>query len=87
MLSSKLAPMSGLKTRRPQAGGGDLVLLQGRVAPETRDVMKDAAARSGASMAFYLEAFIQHYLEVHGEMPVLTPPTRQAEELPLRTAS
>jgi len=77
--------MSAIRTRARRAEGSPTVLLQGRVAPEARDAVHKAAARSGVSVAYYLEKLIIE-LEEDGGLPVVEPPRIQHLELPIPAA-
>jgi len=52
------------------------VLLQGRVSPATRDHVKAAAAASGVTVAYYLEALIAKLVDEYGSMPLVDRPKR-----------
>lgn len=67
--------MAGLKTR-PTAPGAPRTLLQGRVSPEAHQVWTTAAAESGVSMAYYLEALALRLVRENGAMPTVPPPIR-----------
>ncbi len=73
------------RTARPQ--GAPTVLLQARVAPEAHAAVKDAAARSGVTLALYMESLVRILTEETGEMPLVpNPKDRQREELPIPAA-
>lgn len=65
---------SGRRARRPD--DAPTVLLQGRVSPETRDEVKAAAAASGVTVAYYLEALIAKLVDENGAMPLVERPKR-----------
>ncbi|MBD8540605.1 hypothetical protein [Frigoribacterium sp. CFBP 8751] len=62
------------------------VLLQGRVSPETRLEVRAAAAASGVSIAYYLEALVAQLVAEQGCLPLVTSPREKAEELPIPAA-
>ncbi|MEV8241984.1 hypothetical protein AB0O90_17195 [Microbacterium testaceum] len=65
---------TGRRARRPD--DAPTVLLQGRVSPETRDEVKAAAAASGVTVAYYLEALIAKLIDENGSMPLVDRPKR-----------
>lgn len=65
---------TGRRARRPD--DAPTVLLQGRVSPETRDEVKAAAAASGVTVAYYLEALIAKLVNENGTMPLVDRPKR-----------
>lgn len=73
--------MSGIRTRSRQPGGGDMVLLQARVSPHARAVVQDAAAQSGVSIAYYLEALVDRLVQENGALPRIPRPRLQKETL------
>ncbi len=73
--------MSGIRTRRRQPGGGDMVLLQARVSPTAHEIVKDAATKSGVSIAYYVEALVQQLVAENGELPQISRPRPQTETL------
>lgn len=62
------------------------VLLQGRVSPETRLEVRAAAAASGVSIAYYLEALVAKLIAEQGCLPLVASPREKAEELPIPAA-
>jgi hypothetical protein len=78
--------MSAIRTRARRSEGSPTVLLQGRVAPEARAAVQDAAARSGVSIAYYMEALINQLIAEHGILPIIASPRPQREELPIPAA-
>lgn len=78
--------MSAIRTRARRREGSPTVLLQGRVAPEARAAVQAAAARSGVSIAYYMEALIQRLVEENGALPMIEGPRPQREELPIPAA-
>lgn len=74
--------MERRQTRMQRETNAATVLLQGRVAPEARAAVQAAAAKSGVSVAYYLEKFI---LEVdrNGGLPLVAHPRLQKETLPI----
>ncbi|MFV0434296.1 MAG: hypothetical protein ACK5LO_09980 [Leucobacter sp.] len=62
------------------------MLLQGRVAPDVREAVQDAAANSGVSVAYYMEALIHQLVEENGQLPLVDSPRPQQEELPIPAA-
>lgn len=77
-----IAAMERKRTRTLRDANAATVLLQGRVAPEARAAVQAAAAKSGVSVAYYLEKFILD-LDRDGGLPVITPPRLQKETLPI----
>jgi hypothetical protein len=80
---SKHERMSGIRTRPRQAGGSDEVLLQGRVSRPTREQVQRAAADSGVSIAYYLEALIAQLVDERGALPRIDDPRSRSKELPI----
>jgi len=78
--------MSAIKSRARRRQGAPTVLLQGRVAPEVREAVQDAAASSGVSIAYYIEALIHQLVEENGHLPLVDSPRPQQEELPIPAA-
>ncbi|HAS33468.1 MAG: hypothetical protein CMH38_14200 [Microbacterium sp.] len=78
--------MSAMKRRARRADGAPTVLLQGRVSPEARAEVQEAAERSGVSIAYYLEALIDQLVEDNGRLPIIASPRPQKEELPIPAA-
>jgi len=63
------------------------VLLQGRVSPETRMEVRAAAAASGVSIAYYMEALVAQIVAEQGCLPIVQHPyDKKAEELPIPAA-
>jgi len=81
-----LARMSAIKARARRADNAPTVLLQGRVSPDTRAEVQAAAAESGVSIAYYLDALIMQLVEERGSLPVVDRPRPQREELPIPAA-
>jgi hypothetical protein len=69
---------------RPQ--NAPTVLLQGRVSPETRLEVRAAAAASGVSIAYYLEALVAQLITEQGCLPLVAHPRERSEELPIPAA-
>jgi hypothetical protein len=67
--------MVGIRSR-PSVPGTDTVMLQGRVSPETRSLIHEAAAGSGVSTAYYLDTLIPWLVRELGGLPTLPPPPR-----------
>lgn len=80
-LREKIGNMSGIRTRKRQAGGGDMVLLQARVSPHARTIVQNAAAQSGVSIAYYLEALVERLVQENGALPQIPRPRLQTETL------
>lgn len=78
--------MSAIRTRARRREGAPTVLLQGRVAPEVREAVQEAAASSGVSIAYYMEALIHQLVEENGQLPLVDSPRPQKEELPIPAA-
>lgn len=57
------------------------VMLQGRVAPDVRTAVGEAAAASGVSVSYYLERLFKDMLDEHGSLPLVQPPKPQKEAL------
>lgn len=68
--------MSGIKGLARRPDGSPTVLLQGRVSPETRERVHDAAARSGISIAYYLDILVGRLVEEQGSLPTVSKPAR-----------
>ena len=63
------------------------VLLQGRVSPETRMEVRAAAAASGVSIAYYMEALVAQIVADQGCLPLVEHPrNKKLEELPIPAA-
>lgn len=75
--------MSAIRTRARRAEGSPTVLLQGRVSPTARAEVQAAAARSGVSIAYYMEALIDQLVDQYGSLPLVASPRPQREELPI----
>ncbi len=73
-----MSPSRGVQ-RRPD--NAPTVLMQGRVSPEARAAVQEAARASGVSVSFYLDAFIKNILRETGELPRVQPPKPQKETL------
>lgn len=71
--------------RARQPDGTPLVLLQGRVTPERRAAVSDAADDSGISQSLYLDTLIAH-LQENGGLPLFPRKRPQKEELPIPAA-
>ncbi|WP_157887876.1 hypothetical protein [Frondihabitans sp. PAMC 28766] len=78
--------MGAMKNRVTRAAGAPTVLLQGRVSPQTRADVQAAAEESGVSIAYYLEGLVARLIEQDGTLPLIAPPQRQREELPIEAA-
>lgn len=75
--------MSAKKGRARRPAAAPTVLLQGRVSPESRAAVQEAAERSGVSIAYYLDTLIDQLAEEHGRLPVIPSPRPQKETLPI----
>src|SRR3546814_17921429 len=75
-----------MKRRARRADGAPTVLLQGRVSPEARAEVQEAAERSGVSIAYYLEALIDQLVEDNGRLPIIASPRPPKEALPIPAA-
>lgn len=74
------------RTGRAQRRDGALtVLLQGKVTPEHRTAVSDAADGSGISQSLYLDTLIA-YLQENGGLPLFPRPKPQKETLPIPAA-
>jgi hypothetical protein len=51
-----------------------------------REAVQDAAAVSGVSVAYYMEALIHQLVEENGHLPLVDSPRPQLEELPIPAA-
>jgi hypothetical protein len=80
---SQVDLMSGTRTRQRRPEGAATVLLQGRVSPETRAEVQAAAAESGVSIAYYLEALVSQLIRDNGALPTVARPRPQDMELPI----
>lgn len=80
---SQVDLMSGTRTRQRRPEGAATVLLQGRVSPETRAEVQAAAAESGVSIAYYLEALVSQLIRDKGGLPTVARPRPQDMELPI----
>jgi hypothetical protein len=82
--------MSDYGRRARRANDAPTVLLQGRVSPEARNDVREAAEASGVTMSYYLEALITMLVEENGGMPLVDPPLRdranQIAELRVKAA-
>jgi hypothetical protein len=58
-----------------------MVLLQARVSPTAHEIVKDAATKSGVSIAYYVEALVQQLVAENGELPRIPRPRPQKETL------
>ncbi len=74
------------RARRSRRNPSPTVSLQARVSPEVREGIEEAAAASGVSLAYYLEAFFRDQLANHGSLPVVDGPRPQQEELHIPAA-
>lgn len=70
-----------MSNRAQRSQNAPTVLLQARVAPEVRQAVKEAAERSGVSVAYYMEKFVRDLVDAHGALPTVTHPQRQKETL------
>ena len=87
ILSAHDGCMSAIRglAHRPQ--NVPTVLLQGRVSPETRMEVRAAAAASGVSIAYYMEALVAQIVAEQGCLPIVQHPyDKKAEELPIPAA-
>ena len=78
--------MSAIKARSRRAANAPTVLLQGRVSPDARAEVQDAARRSGVSIAYYLDTLIAQLVDENGSLPLVDRPVPQTEELPIPAA-
>jgi hypothetical protein len=78
--------MSAIRSRARRPENVPTVLLQGRVAPEIRAEVQAAAAASGVSIAYYLEAFIGGIVRDQGALPQVDAPRPRSEELSIPAA-
>lgn len=83
---SQRCRMSAIRTRARRREGSPTVLLQGRVAPDARAAVQEAAERSGVSIAYYMEALIHQLVDENGALPMIASPRPQREELPIPAA-
>ncbi|MBX3196238.1 MAG: hypothetical protein KF727_14205 [Microbacteriaceae bacterium] len=74
------------RPKRRGHGSPPSVLLQARVAPESHALVREAAERSGVSMAYYVEALVQQIVDERGALPEVPNPRPQREELPINAA-
>jgi len=81
-----MVSMSDYGRRARRANYAPTVLLQGRVSPEAREIVKAAADASGVTMSYYLEALVNKLLDENGGMPLVESPRPQREELPIPAA-
>ena len=65
-------------SRRPD--NAPAVLLQGRVAPEVREAVSDAARASRVTVSLYLELLLQGIVERDGHLPILKAPGAKKPE-------
>ena len=87
ILSAQDGCMSAIRglAHRPQ--NVPTVLLQGRVSPETRMEVRAAAAASGVSIAYYMEALVAQIVADQGCLPLVEHPRdKKLEELPIPAA-
>lgn len=73
-----MSPRPGTQRRPDNAPS---VLMQGRVAPDVRTAVADAAAASGVSVSYYLERHFKDILDERGSLPHVLPPKPQKETL------
>jgi hypothetical protein len=78
--------MSAMRARVRRPDGAPTVLLQGRVSPESRSEVQAAAAQSGVSVAYYLDALIAQIVDERGTLPIVALPRPQQEELSINAA-
>lgn len=57
------------------------VMLQGRVAPEVRTAVGEAATASGVSVSYYLDRLFKDMIAERGALPHVQPPRPQKETL------
>lgn len=81
--------MSTSANRVRRADNAPSVLLQGRISPEIKDEIAAAAAASGVSIAYYLEALVNDLVAEHGTLPLVSAPARYTtqQELPITDAA
>lgn len=68
--------MSDYGRRARRANDAPTVLLQGRVSPNARDEVREAAEASGVTMSYYLDTLIAKLVSENGGMPLVDPPVR-----------
>lgn len=73
-----MSPTRGVQ-RRPDYAAA--VLLQGRVSPEVRLAVHEAATASGTSVSYYLDRLFKDFLDDAGQLPHVQPPRPQKETL------
>lgn len=73
------------RARRPRQAR-PTVSLQARVSPEVRDLIENAAADSGVSIAYYLDSYFRQQADTVGALPLVAGPRPQREELPIPAA-
>ena len=81
--------MSAPANRRRRAINTPTVLFQGRISPHVKEEITAAAAASGVTMAYYLDALVQDLVNEHGHLPLVATPESKStqQELPITTAA
>ena len=80
--------MSAPANRIRRADNSPTVLLQGRVSPQVKSEIAQAAEASGVSLAYYLEALFTDLVAEHGHLPLVATPSRHVQqELPINNAA
>ena len=76
---TNMSAMAGVQRRPTDAPS---VVMQGRVSPEVRQLVKHAALRSGTSVSYYLDRLVLDLAEAgDGLLPTVQPPRPQEETL------
>ncbi len=80
--------MSAPANRVRRADNSPTVLLQGRVSPQVKSEIAQAAEASGVSLAYYLEALFTDLVAEHGRLPLVATPSKHTQqELPISDAA
>lgn len=80
--------MSAPANRIRRADNSPTVLLQGRVSPQVKSEIAQAAEASGVSLAYYLEALFTDLVAEHGRLPLVATPSKHTQqELPIHDAA
>lgn len=82
----KISGMS--RTARTHENGADLMLLQVRISPATREAVIRAADKTKVSWSYYVDQLISRHLLEDGELPEIpNPKAQRGQELPIDTAA